>query len=202
MVKKLTKDEFIKRYEERYGKKWIWNKFEYVNCKTKSTVICPKHGEFLIRPNDLMTGTGCPVCGGTKKYTNDEFKEVANKTHNGFYNLDKVDYKCGTDKITVICPVHGDFEIVAKKLLRGDYCPKCKKKGIEHKISPILYSDKHWSKDTTESFCKKVIDKYGDKYLLDKVEYKKANIPVLIGCKEHGYFSIEIIFIFFRKNMK
>ena len=77
-----------------------------------------------------------------------------------------------------------------------------KKKGIEHKISPILYSDKHWSKDTTESFCKKVIDKYGDKYLLDKVEYKKANIPVLIGCKEHGYFSIEIIFIFFRKNMK
>lgn len=189
-MKRLTTDEFIKKYEERYGKKWLWDKFQYVNAHTKSTVICPKHGDFLITPGNLMIGTGCPICGGTKKYTNDEFKEIANKTHNNFYNLDKVCYQRGTDKITVTCPIHGDFEIVAKKFLRGNYCPKCKEEGVEHKITPIFHTDKHWSKDTTETFCQKIIEKYGDKYILDKVDYKKANKPVLIGCKEHGYFSI------------
>lgn len=189
-MNKLTKEEFIKRYENKFGKKWIWDKFEYDGNKIKSIVICPRHGEFLMRPSDLMNGTGCPICGGTKKYTNDEFKTLANKTHNGFYNLDKVMYKNGESKIIVTCPEHGDFEIQAKKFLRGDYCKKCKEEGIIHKIMPILYPNKHWSKDTTESFCKKVIDEYGDKYLLDKVVYKNAKTPVLIGCKKHGYFNV------------
>ena len=189
-MKTLTKDEFIQKFRAKYDKDYSFDLFEYVNNKTKSKVICPKHGVFEIRPNDLLSGMGCPACGGTKKYTNEEYKDLVNQTHHGYYDLSLVNYTRGTDKVKVICPTHGEFQIQAKRLLRGCICPQCAKEKVYHEITPILNTDKKWCKDTTETFCQKVIDKYGEIFDLSRVNYQKSSIKVDVICKQHGLFQI------------
>lgn len=43
------------------------DEFVYSTAKTKSKVICPAHGEFLVRPNDLNFGHACNQCGVDKQ---------------------------------------------------------------------------------------------------------------------------------------
>ena len=80
-MKKLTQTEFINKAKEKFPS-YDFSKAIYVNNKTKVIVICPKHGEFSIRPDCLLTGTGCPYCGGTKKNTTETFIEKAKYVHN------------------------------------------------------------------------------------------------------------------------
>jgi len=44
--KKLKTEEFIRRAREVHGNKYDYSKVNYVDCKTKVTIICPVHGEF------------------------------------------------------------------------------------------------------------------------------------------------------------
>ena len=46
-----------------------FSKFEYEGAKVKSIVLCPDHGEFLVRPNDLKFDHGCNACGLDKQQT-------------------------------------------------------------------------------------------------------------------------------------
>ena len=39
---------------------------EYINCKIKVCIICPKHGEFNQKPDHHVTGRGCPKCKESK----------------------------------------------------------------------------------------------------------------------------------------
>lgn len=55
-------DKFIKEIELKYPI-FDFSKFEYKSAKIKSIVICPLHGEFNARPNDLNFGHGCKECG-------------------------------------------------------------------------------------------------------------------------------------------
>jgi hypothetical protein len=43
-----------------------FSEFVYKNAKTKSKVICPKHGKFEINANDLKSGHGCRLCAVEK----------------------------------------------------------------------------------------------------------------------------------------
>ena len=58
----LTKEEFIEKANEVHGNKYDYHKVEYVNAKTKVTIICSEHGEFLQMPNHHTNGAGCPKC--------------------------------------------------------------------------------------------------------------------------------------------
>ena len=77
--------------------------------------------------------------------------------------------------ITVTCPIHGDFEVTPNHFLNGRGCPKC---GKNHRY-------------TTTEFIEKLVSIYGDKYYYDKVDYKATHEHILIGCKTHGYFSVQ-----------
>jgi hypothetical protein len=61
---KYTTEDFIKKIKELND--YDYSDFEYINAHKKSTVICKKHGEFQIRPNDLLNGHGCPNCRNSK----------------------------------------------------------------------------------------------------------------------------------------
>ncbi len=39
---------------------------EYKNTKMKVKILCPKHGLFEIKPNNLLIGQGCPKCASSK----------------------------------------------------------------------------------------------------------------------------------------
>ena len=61
---KLSKEEFIKKANEKHGGKYNYDKVEYVNNATKVCIICPEHGEFWQTPSAHINGQGCPKCGG------------------------------------------------------------------------------------------------------------------------------------------
>ena len=66
-TKKLTTEEFIKKAKEIHGDKYDYSKVEYKDNKTKVCIICPKHGEFWIRPNShLSQKQECKHCKKSK----------------------------------------------------------------------------------------------------------------------------------------
>lgn len=52
-------------------------------------------------------------------------EEKYNEIHKDKYDYSKVEYKNKEDKIKVICPIHGEFEISSAYHLTGGGCKKC-----------------------------------------------------------------------------
>ena len=76
----MTEQEFISKARKIHGDKYDYSKVEYVNCKVKVCIICPKHGEFWQKP-DLHTNkkNGCPLCAKLQrvKWTYDDCYQAA-----------------------------------------------------------------------------------------------------------------------------
>ena len=107
-----------------------------------------------------------------RKVTTEEFIERAKSVHGNKYNYSLVQYTGALDKVKIICPMHGVFEIVANHHLRGDACPLCGK--IHHLTKDI--------------FIERARNVHSDKYSYDKVIYVNNKNHVIITCPEHGDF--------------
>lgn len=188
-MRKLTQEEFIEKAKNKFPN-YDFSKVLYVNGKTKILVICPIHGEFSVRADCLLNGSGCPYCGGTKKSNNEEFIAKANYVHNNFFSYEKCEYVNSNSKVIVTCPMHGDFEVKANNHLNGYNCKKCQTEGITHEITKLQAVNASTKKLTTEKFIEKAIQLYGDKYTYDKCNYVKSNVKVIITCPIHGDFQV------------
>jgi len=133
-----TNETFIKEIEKIYGDKYDFSKVNYTGAKNKVCVICPIHGEFYIRPNDLLNGHGCPACAGTKPLTTDSFKERAIKMFGNKYEYDNVNYKNLGTHVMVTCKKHGDFPITPRNFFNGYGCPKCNQSHLEKSVECFL----------------------------------------------------------------
>ena len=111
--------EFIAKAKAVHGDKYDYSKVNYVNSFTKVTIICPKHGEFEQTPNLHLKSQGCPNCYGNKKMTIEEFIKRAKEVHGDKYDYSKVKYVNALTKVTIICPIHGEFEQTPAKHLLG-----------------------------------------------------------------------------------
>ena len=60
-IKKSTED-FIKKAIIVHGYKYDYSKVEYINNKTKVTIICPIHGDFMQKAERHLEGQGCSKC--------------------------------------------------------------------------------------------------------------------------------------------
>ena len=132
-MRRLTTEEFIQRAREVHGNKYDYSKSQYVNAKTKITIICPKHGEFLQSADcHLNRGHGCPKCKAekssmkNKKSIKDFIIEARNK-HNNFYTYNKAEYINNKIPLIITCPIHGDFSQSPDNHLQGKGCPECAK---------------------------------------------------------------------------
>lgn len=105
---------------------------EYKNDRIKYPIICPEHGVFYQTFNNhIKAKQGCPECGRKKSDLNrrmpfEEFKKKANEVHNGKYKYVEESYISASDKLKIICPLHGEFEQDGENhiwLRQG--CPKC-----------------------------------------------------------------------------
>lgn len=132
-IKKLTKKEFIERAKKVHGSKYKYSKVKYVDYETPVTIICPIHGEFQQTPNSHLHSYGCQKCGfehinDNKKLTTEEFIKRAKEVHGDKYDYSKVEYKNNKTPVTIICPIHGEFQQRPSNHLNGNGCKKCKKK--------------------------------------------------------------------------
>ena len=126
-----TTEDFIKEAKKIHGDKYDYSKVEYINNRTKVTIICPEHGEFVQTPIKHIMGEGCPKCAVKKiwdtrgRITTKEWIEKAKKVHGDKYDYSKVEYKRNDIKVSIICPEHGEFMQTPAKHLHGQECPQC-----------------------------------------------------------------------------
>ena len=125
-MRKKTNEEFIRDARIIHGDKYDYSMSKYVNNKVKVAIVCKEHGVFYQKPNGhLDAKQGCPYCKRVKNYTTEEFVEIVNKIHNGFYDFSNVVYTNNRNKVEVRCPVHGIFHATPKVLMRGCGCSLC-----------------------------------------------------------------------------
>ena len=100
--------------------------------------------------------------------TTESFIAEAKELYGDRYDYSKVEYKNRDHRVTIVCPVHGDFQVYAREHLDGKGCPKCEK---------------------GEKFLQKLKEKFGDKFGLDEFVYESSTAPVTLVCPTHGAFS-------------
>jgi len=138
----LTNEQFIQRSKEVHGDKYNYILFDYKGSKIKGKIICKKHGEFWQKPNDHLTGCGCPNCKKDKlKYTLKEFVKKCKQVHCNKYDYSLVNYINYLTKIKIVCPIHGIFEQIPRDHLQGCGCQICNESKGELQIRKILIID-------------------------------------------------------------
>jgi len=106
----LNTHDFITNAQKVHNNKYDYSKIKYINAKTKVTIVCKKHGEFLQLPSEHVAGRGCKKCATDKsKLGIENFIKKANKIHKNKYDYSKSIYVSIKKKIEIICPVHGSF---------------------------------------------------------------------------------------------
>jgi hypothetical protein len=60
-----TTEQFIEDARKVHSDKYDYSKVNYINSKSKVTIICPKHGVFEQSAGDHLSGKGCSLCGNT-----------------------------------------------------------------------------------------------------------------------------------------
>ena len=191
------KKKFVEKANEKFNNKFNYDKFVYVNAKTKSIIICPIHGEFEQNPDKHLNSVyGCPECALIERAKTRKGKETPHPPRDFNYFLEKAKDKFGdkfeydsstyknmtTDKIKIKCPVHGWFEKTPHNFLISSFgCNLC--------------SDDNFTKKRTkpyEEFLKKARILYKDKYFYPKENrsiYKNRKSKIKIECPIHGIFE-------------
>ena len=59
-----TEYDFILKAQGVHGSKYDYSAVVYTGSKTKVSIICKHHGEFLQEPRTHLQGNGCPKCAG------------------------------------------------------------------------------------------------------------------------------------------
>tara|TARA_R110000851_G_scaffold196748_2_gene347774 strand:+ start:1033 stop:2163 length:1131 start_codon:yes stop_codon:yes gene_type:complete len=113
----------------------------YVNLR------CPKHDHtWRANTKHSLNGIGCNKCGGdttalkNKTITTESVLVEFRQTHGDKYNYSKVEYNKWEDKLTIICPHHGEFQQRYKDHKKAIYgCPSCAKYGFKPYNPAYLY---------------------------------------------------------------
>lgn len=181
----MTKKEFVTKARKIHGNKYDYSKVEYQRSTVWVSIICPIHGEFKQTPAHHLNGEGCPQCGldqkrkkcakGTEQFIKESKARFGDK-----FNYSKVQYINNKTNVTLICPIHGEFQITPQSHLKSmTGCNKCGQK-IRNQALSI---DK-------EQFIKKALSVHGSKYNYSKVKYINNKTEVIVTCPIHSDFLV------------
>lgn len=187
-----NKEEFIKEAEKKFPNKFNYDKVQYVNKITPVTITCKKHGYFIQQPRlFLQSKFGCAQCAKEakikskpKKLTDEELRmkkqkdwiDYCAKLHNNKYDYSQVNYISSTEKVEIICPIHGSFYQIPSSHKRGVGCPKCARELTKTKIIK-----------SQEQFEKEARAVHGDLYEYGQYNGMQNNMTII--CKQHGSFT-------------
>ena len=102
-----------------------------------------------------------------------------NEIHNDKYDYSEFVYSTNKTKSTIICPIHGKFELDSSKHLDGRGCQKCGHSRTGQKLV-------HQQSKIINEFIKK----HNNKYDYSLVIYNGANKKLIVICPIHGEFEI------------
>lgn len=123
--------ELLQRHPD-LEKEICLDKFKYTSSLDYTTVTCRKHGDYRTKHNWLLTrGNQCMDCANDQKpdllnLGTRGFIEKSKPLYNDFYDYSKTVYTSCRKPVTITCPVHGDFSIIAYyHSSGGNGCSKC-----------------------------------------------------------------------------
>lgn len=185
MSKRYTTEEFIAKAKAVHGDRYDYSRVVYIDSVTPVCIVCPEHGEFKQRPAMHLSGTGCPGCANERvrkslSDTRESFIEKARRVHGDKYDYSLVKYTGSDRKVTIICPIHGEFQQTPHSHISGQECPVCGR----------LKSDENRKKGL-QYFLDQAHAIHGDKYDYSKVDLKTRREKVTIICPIHGEFQQE-----------
>lgn len=180
--RKLTTEEFIRKAKIINGNKYDYSNVNYINAHTKVEILCPLHGSFWQVPYNHLNKQQCPKCANIKRnktrfYTKEKFINNANKVHNYKYDYSKINFINISEKIEIMCPVHGSFWQHPYSHLQGYGCSKC---------GNISQANKKFL--TQKEFINRATNIHKNKYDYSGIVYKGYNTKIKIKCPIHGYF--------------
>lgn len=114
----------------------------------------------------------------SKRITKEEFIENAIKKHDGKYIYEYVNFINMSERVTITCPIHGNFEQTPSNHISSNGCQECGK---------INSSEKR--KIKLEDFIEKSNVKHENKYDYSLVKYDFIDDEVIIICPVHGEFK-------------
>lgn len=139
-----NKQHPIDRAKEVHGERYDYSLFEYTTMSTKTLVVCKEHGPFSVAPKDhIYRKCGCPKCkyqymtstrsGTFRKWTTVDFIKKATEVHGSKYSYTSTVYVNAHTKLTISCPVHGEWWTTPSEHIRGNDghgigCPRCTSK--------------------------------------------------------------------------
>jgi hypothetical protein len=182
-----SKEILFKLLIEKFGKFLDFSKSEINrNRSIKTIVTCKQHGDFQINLFELLGRKhGCRKCANIKNvsYNNkiEKFKNIfidrAKTHHNNKYDYSLVEYIKSDIPVTIICPLHGEFQQPPVDHLQNKGCKKC---GLEEMAT--------YHRMEKADFISNSLKIHGKKYDYSAIEYKNCRTHVEIICKQHGSF--------------
>lgn len=139
-----NKQEFIEKAAIIHNNKYNYDRVQYKGSHIKVEIGCPIHGPFQQMPWAHLAGAGCPLCGNVSTGQNQilgkaEFVKRAKQIHGNKYDYSKSLYIDATTNITIICPIHGEFEQTPNNHINMKQgCPHCKESKGEKEVRKIL----------------------------------------------------------------
>lgn len=171
----LSKEEFVQKAREIHGNKYDYTLTEFTILNDKVKIKCPIHGVFSIKACSHLSGSGCQRCGGSGRYSTNEFIQKHELIYGKKYNYSNTNLeKRDNNKICVICPEHGPYyKTITAHFKSG--CPKCN--------MPNYQLD-------TKGFIAKAKEIHGDKYSYSKSIYRDIYTKVCVTCYKHGDLQV------------
>lgn len=166
---------FLNKAKKKYGNNFGYSKVNYINADTKVLIHCNIcNNDFWQLPYNHLR-YGCPCCSG-KLVSFETFLKKANSIHNNKYIYDRSTFVNMSQKMKIICPLHGEFwQRPTFHINRKEGCPKCRY---------ITSSEKN--KKDTSYFIGRAKFLYGNKFDYSKVKYENYNTKVILICNTCG----------------
>lgn len=128
--KKKPSDVFFFQCKEKHDDFYDYSSSIYLGKLKHMNVKCPTHGEFSIRADNHLKGSGCKECfliqnRERQKMDISVFISRSSIIHKNKYNYSLVNYTNLESNVFIICPQHGKFSQRAGVHLSGSGCPKC-----------------------------------------------------------------------------
>lgn len=181
-----THEDFMKDILKVHGNKYDYGGTRYISKKSKISVICKIHGEFLIPAFSHLNGINCPLCvkeASVKSRTMnpEDFFNKCKVIHDNKYIYERNSYKTMTKTIIYFCQIHGKKTQQAQSHLKGSGCNECaelERRNTRRTNAEIAF----WEQ----------VKEFGvsNKYDLSKFKYMGAFKKSIAICKKHGEFKI------------
>lgn len=203
-MRRCSVEEFVEKARKKFGDQFDYSQSIYIDTKTKLSIICRQHGNFMQTPDGHLSKhnkNGCPQCrldylsnlNKNRDYSHriyktlpkEELESRVKDKFNSKINLNLENYNGLTkNAIQASCADHGLFTTIPEYLLNSSTqfgCPNCARgSSISKRTLPY--------KEVEDKFNLLFDNKYSYPDTNNLTYINKSSI-IKIECPDHGIFT-------------